>query len=76
MVLQRLLRSRKFWWAIFGIAQTVLFQYVPDFPRDVWLAIDALVGIAIAAIAVEDAAEKIHGYHQIQRTSDQDEDRV
>ena len=62
-VLQRLLRSRKFWLAVVAAAQTILFQFVPDFPRDVWLSIDAILGIVIIAIATEDAAEKFNGNH-------------
>ena len=60
-MLQSLLHSRKFWIAVFGVIQTVLFQFVPDFPPTVWAAIDALVIVLIAAIATEDAAEKRAG---------------
>ena len=60
-VLQALLRSRKFWLAVFGIAQTLIFSYVPDFPSEVWQAIDALVVVLIGAIATEDAAQKFGG---------------
>jgi hypothetical protein len=56
-----LLKSRKFWLAVFGAVQTILFQFVPDFPKDVWVAIDAIVGVLIAAIAIEDAGAKIAG---------------
>lgn len=55
-----LLRSRKFWLAVFGIVQTVVFQYLPDFPVEVWQAIDGLVVVLIATIAWEDAAFKIN----------------
>lgn len=57
-MLEALLRSRKFWLAIVGVVQTIVFQYFPDFPKEVWISINALLGILIAAIAVEDAAEK------------------
>ena len=53
-----LLHSRKFWIAVFGLLQTILFQFLPDFPPTVWQAIDVLVMVVIAAIAWEDAAEK------------------
>jgi hypothetical protein len=56
-----LLKSRKFWIAVFGVVQTILFQFVPDFPPAVWQAIDALVAVLIAAIATEDAAAKRAG---------------
>lgn len=64
MVLQKLLRSRKFWLAVIATAQTILFQFVPDFPMNVWLSIDALLGVVIVTIAIEDAAEKFNGYHR------------
>jgi len=60
-MLNALLKSRKFWLAVFGVAQTVLFQFVPDFPPAVWQSIDALVAVLIAAIATEDAAAKRTG---------------
>lgn len=53
-----LLRSRKFWLAVFGLIQTLVFQFVPNFPPSVWQAIDLLVAVLIASIAGEDAAEK------------------
>jgi type III secretory pathway component EscV len=56
--MKSLLYSRKFWLAVVAAAQTILFQFVPDFPKDVWISIDAILGILIAAIAAEDAAEK------------------
>lgn len=57
-MLEALLRSRKFWLAVIGVVQTVLFQFVPDFPKEVWQSINILLGVLIAAIAIEDAAEK------------------
>ena len=56
--LKLLSRSRKFWLAAFGVVQTIIFQFVPDFPQSVWLSIDALVGVLITAIAAEDIADK------------------
>lgn len=54
-----LLRSRKFLLALFGLIQTILFQFVPTFPKEVWIAIDALIAVVIAAIAAEDSAAKL-----------------
>jgi len=53
-----LFKSRKFWLAVFAVGQTVLFQFVPDFPPAVWQAIDGLVAVLIASIALEDAGAK------------------
>ena len=52
-------RSRKFWIAIVAIIQTVVFSAFPDFPEEIWMAIDQLAGVLIVAIAVEDVAAKI-----------------
>lgn len=56
-----LFRSRKFLLAMLALGQTILFQFVPSFPPAVWQAIDAVLGVLIAAIAAEDAAEKLGG---------------
>ena len=34
-VLKGLMRSRKFWLAVVGVTQTVLFNLVPNFPPEV-----------------------------------------
>ena len=60
-MLNGLLRSRKFWLAVFGILQTIVFQYLPDFPKEVWQAIDVLVITLIGSIAAEDVASKRAG---------------
>jgi len=54
-----LLRSRKFWLAVVAVIQTIIFTAVPTFPQDVWQAINELLVILIATIAIEDAAEKL-----------------
>ena len=53
-----LLRSRKVLLAFVGVVQTVLFQFVPDFPPEVWQSINILIGLVIVGITAEDAAEK------------------
>ena len=52
-----LLKSRKFWLAVVAVAQTVILHYV-QVPQDIWMSINVLIGVVIAGIAVEDAAEK------------------
>ena len=54
-----LLRSRKFWLAVFGVVQAIVFQFFPDVPDEVWQSIASLVMVLIGAIALEDAAEKL-----------------
>ena len=55
-----LLKSRKFWLAVFGVVQSVVLFYF-DIPEAVWQSIDALVGVLIAGIALEDAGQKFGG---------------
>jgi hypothetical protein len=51
--MKALLRSRKFWIAVFGVGQAVVLEYF-DVPEQVWQAIAALAGVLIAGIAIED----------------------
>lgn len=55
-----LLRSRKFWLAVFGVVQALVLHYL-QVPDDIWQSIAALVAVVIASIAVEDAAAKVSG---------------
>jgi hypothetical protein len=59
-MLNGLLKSRKFWLAVFGVVQAVVLHYLAV-PEEIWQSIVALVGVLIAAIAVEDAAQKRSG---------------
>jgi len=51
-----LLKSRKFWLAVFGIAQALVLHYLAV-PDEIWQSIVALVGVLIASIALEDAGK-------------------
>lgn len=53
-----LLKSRKFWLAMLALIQTVVFQFFPQFPAEMWQAIDGVLAVLIASIAIEDAGEK------------------
>lgn len=52
-----ILKSRKFWLAIFGVVQAVVLYYL-EVPESLWQATSALIMVLIAAIAGEDMAEK------------------
>lgn len=52
-----LLKSRKFWLAVFGVVQAIVLFYF-DVPEEIWQTVAALVAVLIAGIAVEDAGEK------------------
>jgi hypothetical protein len=54
-----LFSSRKFWLAILGVVQTIVFQFFPNIPDELWQAINTLLLTLIGAIAVEDAAKKL-----------------
>lgn len=60
-VLKSLAQSRKFWLAIIGVAQTVIFNLIPDFPQEVWVSINGLLVVLIGSIAAEDYAAKRAG---------------
>ena len=55
-----LLRSRKFWLAVFGIVQALVLHYL-QVPDEIWKSIVALVMTLIGAIALEDAGSKFEG---------------
>ena len=59
-VLKGLLRSRKVWLAIIGVAQTIVFACIPDFDPAVWQAINVLLLACIMGITLEDSASKLH----------------
>ena len=52
-----LLKSRKFWLAVFGVVQAIVLFYL-EVPESLWQATTALIMVLIAAIAGEDMAEK------------------
>jgi hypothetical protein len=51
--IKALLMSRKFLLGVVAVIQTIAAHYL-DIPRDIWLAVDALIGIVIVSIAYED----------------------
>jgi hypothetical protein len=53
-----LLKSRKFWLAVFGVIQVVVLNYF-DVPDPIWQSIAALVGVLIGSIALEDAGRNV-----------------
>ena len=59
-VLESLMKSRKVWLALVGVAQTFLFYYIPNFPQEVWLSLNGVLIIVISSIAIEDYALKRH----------------
>ena len=55
-----LLKSRKFWLAIFGVVQAVVLHYF-NVPDPIWQAATALIMTLIAGIAIEDAGRNVNG---------------
>jgi len=55
-----ILKSRKFWLAVFGVIQAVVLNYF-NVPQEIWQTIAALVAVVITGIAIEDAGEKSAG---------------
>ena len=54
-------RSRKFWLAVVAVIQTVVLALIPDFPDEVWAAINVILLWLIGMIAAEDVAGKVGG---------------
>lgn len=54
-----LLKSRKFWLSVVAVIQTVVFSLLPDFPDEVWQAINVILLFLVGMIAVEDSAAKL-----------------
>ena len=65
MVLMSLVRSRKFWLAVFGVITAVVSHYL-QIPQDIWIAIEALVLVLISTIALEDPALKRSGSFKVE----------
>ena len=57
--MKSLLYSRKFWLAVFGVVQALVFYFL-DIPDEIWQSIAALVMVLITTIAIEDAAAKLN----------------
>jgi hypothetical protein len=60
-VMQTLIRSRKFWLSVIAVIQTVIFNLLPEFPDEVWQAVNVILLFLVGTIAVEDAAMKFGG---------------
>jgi divalent metal cation (Fe/Co/Zn/Cd) transporter len=52
-------KKASFWLAVVGVLQSLLFYYVTDVPQSIWIAIDALIGVVIASLTVNDAVTRI-----------------
>lgn len=53
-----LLKSRKFWLAVFGVIQSIVLHYL-QIPDEIWQSIAGLVAVLIASIAIEDAGRNV-----------------
>ncbi len=52
-----LLKSRKFWIAVFAVVQSLVLHYF-QVPDEIWQTIAGLAGVLIFSIATEDAGNK------------------
>lgn len=57
-MLDKLLHSSKFWFAVYQLVQAIIAYAVPDFPDTIKSAMYALVAAVIAAWAVDEANAK------------------
>jgi len=54
-----LIRDPKFWTAVVLLLKVILFYVIPDFPPDIWTAIDAIIAVVIGALAGSSAKRVI-----------------
>jgi len=50
-----LLRDAKFWTAIIALLNAIVFYVDPQFPEEIWAAIDALLAVAVGYLATHGA---------------------
>lgn len=46
-----LLKDSRFWAALILLVQAVLFYLAPQFPQEIWLAINTFLGVVLAILA-------------------------
>lgn len=47
-----LIRNKAFWAAVVALVYALLYHFVPDFPKEIWGAVVALVEVVIGGLAV------------------------
>jgi len=57
-IVSLLIRDSRFWLALYALIQAILFYAVPDFPKEIWTAIDALIVVVIGLITGKAASAK------------------
>jgi hypothetical protein len=45
-----LLKDSRFWTALILLVQAVLFYLAPQFPQEIWLAVNTFVGVVLAIL--------------------------
>jgi hypothetical protein len=58
MALQSLLKNKAFWLAVVALLQTILLNYL-NVPNDIWISINAILMVLIAAFTIDDAARSV-----------------
>ena len=53
-----LLRDAKFWAAVVALLNAIVFFVDPQFPKEIWAAIDALLAVVIGSMATREAVTK------------------
>jgi hypothetical protein len=46
-----LLKDSRFWAALILLVQAVLFNLAPNFPQEIWTAINTFLGVTLAILA-------------------------
>ena len=51
--MKALLGNAKFWLAVAGVVQSILFYFFTSVPESIWLSIDVLIGVVIASLTAD-----------------------
>jgi len=65
-----LFRDVRFWSALIILAQTLLFYFVPDFPKELWTQVLALVDIVVVVLLGISARGNVRSVRAARQRSD------
>ena len=52
------LRDPKFWWSVYGLIVAILTYFVPNIPKEIMAAVEALVSVILAGLTVNSARKR------------------
>ena len=52
------LKDPKFWWSVYGLIVAILTYFVPNIPKEIMAAVEALVSVILAGLTVNSARKR------------------